>query len=118
MTAIHRAAANFISCRTVILAARKRPGKTRLSKASIEPATLLKHGMAYIRLYKTEQKTHTSKIACVFCFPFFLLPTDFAYLCPQEEKMKIFKAVASIVNHKIVNHKIVNHKIVNHKIVN
>ncbi|CDD99832.1 unknown [Bacteroides uniformis CAG:3] len=32
-----------------------------------------------------------------FLFSFFLLPTDFAYLCPQEEKMKILKKVTSIV---------------------
>ena len=50
-----------------------------------------------VLFYETEQKTHTSKIACVFCFPFFLLPTDFTYLCPQEEKMKILKEVTSIV---------------------
>ena len=32
-----------------------------------------------------------------FFVSFFLLPTDFAYLCPQEEKMKILKKVTSIV---------------------
>lgn len=32
-----------------------------------------------------------------FLFSFFLLPTDFDYLCPQEEKMKILKKVTSIV---------------------
>lgn len=32
-----------------------------------------------------------------FVFLFFLLPTDFTYLCPQEEKMKILKEVTSIV---------------------
>ena len=32
-----------------------------------------------------------------FLFSFFLLPTDFTYLCPQEEKMKILKEVTSIV---------------------
>ena len=41
-----------------------------------------------------------------FLFPFFLLPTDFTYLCPQEEKMKILKEVN--FNRKIVNRKIVN----------
>ena len=32
-----------------------------------------------------------------FFFSFFLLPTDFAYLCPQEEKDEDTQKVTSIV---------------------
>ena len=45
---------------------------------------------------KQNKKRIRVKLHAFFCFPF-LLPTDFTYLCPQEEKMKILKEVTSIV---------------------